>query len=145
MVVRFDARMRTGKRAVAVAASWNGAAMPRWAVRLRQHGRRNKDQTKNGRLFIVLTLFLALLAPASLVGGRAIIEPMLRAAAEAEHEANRVGDIVFAMPDGAFCRHLSFDNRTAELSGSAVSRCPQANPHVREWSRASPGFAWGAH
>ena len=114
-------------------------AAPRRTVR----GRRDEQRAKMGRLAVVLSLFLALLAAALLVGGRAIIDPLLRAAAEAR-EANRVGDIVFTTPDGAFCRHLSFDNKTAELTESAVARCPEAKPRGNEPARSANGFAWGA-
>jgi hypothetical protein len=91
---------------------------------------------------VVLSLFLVFLAATLLVGGRTVLDPMLHAAAEVR-EANRVSAIVFTMPDGAVCRHFSFDNKTAELTEGAVERC--ARTDLREPRRSSSGFAWGVH
>jgi hypothetical protein len=102
---------------------------------------RYEQQAKTARLVIVLSLFLVLLAAALMIGGRSFIDPLLHAAA-AKREANRVGDVVLTMPDGAFCRHLSFDNRTAEVAGNAVERCGQI--HGKGEKRATNGFSWGA-
>ncbi len=96
------------------------------------------------RLVIILSLFLAFLAAALLIGGRAFIEPMLRAAAEAR-QGNRIGAIVFTMPDGAFCRHLSFDNKTADITESTVDRCPEARPRLNGPVTFTKSFAWGAN
>ncbi len=114
------------------------APLPRAA-----RARRDERHAKTRRIVIVLLLFLGPLAAALLIGGHAIVDPVLRAAADAR-EANRVGDIVFTMPDGAFCRHLSFDNQTAELTESAAAECPEAKPRGRGPVRSSGGFAWGA-
>ena len=87
---------------------------------------------------------LAFLAAAVLIGGRTVIDPMLRAAAEAR-QSKRIGEVVFTMPDGAFCRHLSFDNSTAEISESTLDRCPEARPRssAKESTGVKKGFAWG--
>jgi hypothetical protein len=90
-----------------------------------------------------LSLFLVFLAAALFVGCRKVVGPMLRDAAAQTSEAHRKGDIVFTMPDGAFCRHLAFDNKTAELRESTVVQCQEARP--RESGRTPRGFAWGAH
>ena len=68
---------------------------------LEPRARGTSDKTR--RIAIVLLLFLGPLATALLIGGHAIVDPVLRAAADAR-EANRVGDIVFTMTDGAFKR-----------------------------------------
>jgi hypothetical protein len=103
--------------------------------------RRDEQHTKTLRVTVVFSLFLALLAAALLVGGRTVIDPLIRAAADGR-EAKRVGEIVYTMPDGTFCRHLSFDNATGELMESAIKQCE----HNIAKARASDamGFAWGA-
>jgi hypothetical protein len=141
----FYQEMRAGERASTTATSWSGTPdRGRVAVRRSTRVRRDEQHTKNTRVVIVLSSFLAFLAAALLIGGRAFIDPMLRAAAEAR-QTNRTGDIVFTMPDGAFCRHLSFDNKTAEITESAVDRCPEARPRFKEPVSSKKGFAWGAN
>ena len=100
-------------------------------------------RAKTTRVAVVLSLFLVLLIAALFIGGRSVIEPMLRKAMAQASETHRRGEIVFTMPDGAFCRHLAFDNKTAELSESTIRQCPEARP--REAVRAPSGFAWGTH
>jgi len=103
---------------------------------------RRDDGAKNKRLAVVLSLFLLLLAAAFLVGGHAAIDPLLQSAAT--REAKRIGDVVVSMPDGTFCRHLSFDNRTADLIEGAVEQCPGNLVKKRAHPAATSGFAWGA-
>jgi hypothetical protein len=104
--------------------------------------RRLEQQTKTTRVAVVLSLFLVLLAMALLIGGRAVIDPLLRTAAE-QRETHRIGDIIFTMRDGTLCRHLAFDNKTAELTEGAVAPCP---PEQQKENKAGiMGFAWGAH
>jgi len=91
----------------------------------------------------VLSLFLILLMAALVIGGRSVIEPMLRKAMAQASETHRQGEIVFTMPDGTFCRHLAFDNKTAELTESTVLQCPEARPHGA--AHPPSGFAWGKH
>jgi hypothetical protein len=105
--------------------------------------RRHERRAKTARLAVVLSLFLVLLVAALFIGGRTVIEPMLHKAIAQPSETHRRGEIVFTMPDGAFCRHLAFDNKTAELTESTVLQCPEARP--REAAHAPSGFAWGTH
>jgi hypothetical protein len=134
--------MRGVERANIKVASW-AQADRRLAVRRSARVRQDEHNAKKTRVAIILALFLAFLAAALLIGGRAFIGPMLRAAAH-QREANRVGEVVFTMPDGAFCRHLSFDNKTAEVNESTVDRCPEARPRGRDSANYKKGFAWGA-
>jgi hypothetical protein len=123
--------------------SW-APADRRIAVRRSARVRHDEQNAKKTRVAVIVALFLAFLAAALLIGGRAFVDPMLRAAAR-EREANRVGAVVFTMPDGAFCRHLSFDNNTAEVNESAIDRCPEARPRGgRESENDNKGFAWRA-
>jgi hypothetical protein len=99
-------------------------------------------RAKTARVALMLSLFLVVLAAALFIGGRKVIGPLLREAAAQTREAHRKGDIVFTMPDGTFCRHLAFDNKTAELRESTVLQCQEARP--RTSVDAPHGFAWGA-
>jgi hypothetical protein len=140
---RFYAGMRARERVGVTAPSWGaGTYRQRQRPSERRFGgvRRAEQRAKTTRLAIVVSLFLALLAAALLVSGPVTIDPMLRAAAEAD--ANRVGDIVFTLPDGLFCRHFSFDNKTAELTEGAVEPCEQ--PRSQGTARVPNGFVWGA-
>jgi hypothetical protein len=86
------------------------------------------DGTKSVRVAIVLTLFVALLAAALRVG-HAMTDPVLRTAFAAR-DSQRVGEVVYSLPDGSFCRRLSFDNETSALSEGAVEPCPANLPKV---------------
>jgi len=102
--------------------------------------RRSGDLTSL-RAAIVSSFFLVLLATSLLLGGHAAIDPLLRMAIDAR-DGRSVGKIVLAMPDGKFCRHMTFDNDTAEVLEGAIERCPDGiiNEHFR--SRAAGNFAW---
>lgn len=110
--------------------------------RLAVRARREERNAKISRLAVVLALFLVLLIGALLVTCRAVINSMLQAPPD-PRVANKVGDIVFTLPDGAFCRHLSFNNATAELMESSAAPCPEAKPRGGS-ERPSSHFAWGA-
>jgi hypothetical protein len=103
---------------------------------------RDARRTKFIHVGVILSSFSVLLAAALLVGGRAVMDPVLQAAAS-RGNGKRVADIVYALPDGEFCRHLSYDNATAELIESTVEKCAHDIAKVR--ARPAIGFAWGAH
>jgi len=133
--------MRAAQPAGTGAVAWVAAAdHARARARRAARAHRDDQRAKSTRLAVVLSLFLALLATALLVGGRVLIDPMLRSAADARG-TNRVGAIVYAMPDGIFCRHLAFDNVTAELSEGAVEKCNA--DLLFERARRGSNFAWG--
>jgi hypothetical protein len=94
-------------------------------------------------VIITSSLFLGIMGAALLVVGHAVIGPMLKAAM-ADREAKATGDVVYTMPDGVFCRHMSFDNATAEVIEGAIVRCPD-NAVRGGANRAAKNFAWGAH
>ena len=133
--------MRAGQQIGTDTVSWVAAA-DHASARARRAARAHREdlRAKSARLAVVLSLFLVLLAAALLIGGRVVIDPMLQAAAEARG-TNRVGAIVYAMPDGLYCRHLSFDNVTAELTEGAVEKC--ADELTRGRKSRAPNFAWG--
>jgi hypothetical protein len=126
-----------GSRAEWLAAAVNhvgGRKLERWSIR----ARRDEQHAKAVRTGIVLSLFLVLLMAALLVGGRALIDPLLQSAAD-DRDANRVGEIVYTMPDGAFCRHLAFDNVTGEVTERTVEQCDQ---DIGRRTHAKAGFSW---
>jgi hypothetical protein len=129
-----------GSRAEWLAAAVNHVGvskLDRWSMR----ARRDERHAKAVRTGIVFSLFLVLLTAALLVGGRALIDPLLEAAAD-NRESNRVGEIVYTMPDGAFCRHLAFDNVTGEVTERTIEQCDQNIG--RQHTRGRAGFAWRA-
>ena len=99
------------------------------------------DRARSSRIAIVSSLFLAFVAAALLVGGHAAIDPLLQTAVDVR-EANGTGDVVYTMPDGIFCRHMSVDNATGEVSGGGVERCTSniARERPRTMRR---NFDWG--
>jgi hypothetical protein len=101
---------------------------------------RDENGATSSRAVIVSSLFLVLLASALLIGGHAALDPLLQSAIEAR-AAKGIGAVVYPMPDGIYCRRVSFDNTTAEIAETAIERCP--DDIVGQRIRASQGFAWG--
>jgi hypothetical protein len=115
-------------------AAANRAAVPR-LLRRTAPARRGERRTKSVRVAIVLALFVALLAAA-------LRDPVLRTAFAAR-DGQPIGEVVYSLPDGSFCRRVSFDNETAALSEGAVEPCPANLPKVGE--RGDWNSAWRAH
>ena len=89
--------------------------------------RRRADERANSLALAVTTaLLFVLVAAAVMFGGRAALAPLLPRDAATMLKANRTGAIVYAMPDGVFCRRMAFDNTTAEVTSVAVERCAGA-------------------
>jgi len=110
-------------------------------ARRRSRARLEDARTRYGRVIIVASLFLVLLTTALLFGGQAAIEPLLRSAEHAR-ETMGTGEVVYTMPDGIFCRHVSFDNLTAEISEGGIARCTTDIAGKRPHNNR--GFAWHA-
>jgi hypothetical protein len=96
---------------------------------------------KSGRVFIVTSVFLLLLAVGLLLGGRAAIDPLLDSAM-AGRQANATGDLVYTMPDGVYCRRLSFDNVTAEVTEGGIERCSEEATRRPITNKAISAFRW---
>lgn len=111
-------------------------ARRRWRARLYD------ERVKSGRVIIVSALFLTVIAATLMIGGHAAIDPLLQSAM-AGRQPKDAGDIVMTMPDGMFCRHLSFDNVTAAIKEGAIERCPDDVVGNRPRG-SSRGFAWRA-
>jgi len=101
------------------------------------HGREHSLGT-----VIVSSLFAVLLAGAVLLGGHAAIGPLV-SSAMAARDARPVGAVVYTMPDGIFCRHMAFDNVTAEITESAIAPC--GVDLSRDRYRAQRSFGWAPH
>ncbi len=103
--------------------------------------RRGAGAETSLRAVIATALFLVLLASTMLIGGHAAIDPILRFAI-AHRDSSGRGDVLYSMPDGKYCRHMSFDNATDEMIEGDIERCP--NDIVSEHGHTTMGFAWGA-
>lgn len=88
---------------------------------------------------IAIALILVLIIEGLMVGGRQVIGPMLKAAAE-RREASGIGQVVYTMPDQVFCRRMVFDNATAELVEHGLESCKTDLRKDRPSSTG--GFAW---
>jgi hypothetical protein len=111
-------------------------------ARRRSRARMDEERAKSGRVVIVSSLFLVLFTAALLIGGHAAIDPLLQSAVDAR-EAKDTGEVVVTLPDGIFCRHMSFDNVTAEIAEGGIERC--RNDIAGNRPHTGRGFAWGPH
>jgi hypothetical protein len=82
----------------------------------------SNGQAASGRVAIVSSLFLVLFAATLLIGGHAAIDPLLQSAADSR-EASSAAAVVYTMPDGIYCRRVSFDNVTAQQTEGGIERC----------------------
>lgn len=125
---------------------------PAWFVETRHAGSRPPARQpsrlrsdgaveRSGRVVIVSSLFLLLIAAAVVTGGHNAVDPLVRSVIAAR-ESRSVGDIVLTMPDGIYCRHMSFDNATAELIAGSMKPC--GPDLVSGRSHAESKFSWGS-
>jgi hypothetical protein len=133
--VALYAGMRVHTGSAQKSSTWfiapNTAPLKRSRVRARFGGT---------HVVIVFSLFLVLFAATLLIGGHAAIDPLLQSAAEAR-DSRDAGDIVYTMPDGKFCRHMSYDNVTGEQTGGSIRPCDNdivARNHTRSYRH----FTW---
>lgn len=88
-------------------------------------------------LIITVSLLFVLLASALLVGGQVAIGPLSRRGDDARDSVRRA-DLVYPMPDGVFCRHMSFDNATGAISEGNLVPCGERSAGARDaWA-----FKW---
>jgi hypothetical protein len=123
---------------VAAAQRVGARGIRRWSAR----AQKDERHAKTIRTAVVLSLFAMLLGAALMVGGRAIIDPLLNGITDSP-EAKRIGEIVLTMRDGNYCRHLSFDNTTGQIAERTIEQC--TSDIGRKRTRESMGFAWGHH
>jgi len=97
------------------------------------------------RAAIASAVFIVLLGAGLLFGGHAAIDPLLHRSAEML-DARGVSDVVVTMPDGKFCRHMTFDNTTASMVEGAIEPCTVDITRDNRSAVSTPqGFAWGIH
>jgi len=143
-LLRFAAGMSAGNTEDGETMNWyvepDHFGARRTALSLSRR-RRHADECVNSLAFAVTAaLLFVLVAGAVMFGGRIAIAPLLpRNGADAD----RTGSIVYAMPDGVFCRRMAFDNSTAEVTSVAVERCPGAIGVAG--GPAGGRFDWGHH
>jgi hypothetical protein len=138
MVLLLHGIMRAGERGpIETDSPIARANRGRGPIRARREAR----QEKTAGAARILSLFLAVLAAALLVGGHLVIDPLLKAAADVR-EARRLGDITSAVPDGAICRQRSLDNATGGPTEGVIEKC--AGAPSKEGRHIAPGFSSGA-
>jgi hypothetical protein len=112
-------------------------------ARRRSRARMDEERAKSGRVVVVSSLFLVLFTGVLLIGGHAAIDPILQSAVDARETKDSTGDVVVTMPDGIFCRRMSFDNVTAEIVEGGIERCTKDIAGNRP--RTGRGFSWAVH
>jgi hypothetical protein len=149
MIPLFSRDMRMVKRTSSQAATWfadmgrSDRAPAKSPANKAPQARLSDDGATSTRAVIASTVFIVLLAATLLVGGGAAIDPFLRSAM-ADRDARANGDIVVTMPDGKFCRHMSFDNATASMVEGIIEPCKSDITRDNSGPRVPPGgFAWG--
>src|SRR5215469_3755526 len=94
------------------------------------------------RAVIATSVFILLLSAAILVGGHAAIDPLLHPSLDTA-DARGASDVVVTMPDGKFCRHMSFDNTTGSMVEGTISACTvDITRDKRPAVTQERGFAW---
>jgi hypothetical protein len=91
--------------------------------------RHDDERAQSLALAITTALLFVLIAGAVMFGGRAAIAPLLHhntARALDGSSEDSTGEVVYAMPDRVFCRHMAFDNVTGEITRAAVEPCPDS-------------------
>jgi hypothetical protein len=132
-----DAAMESSEGSVEPANA-GAEARARGAAR----ARRQEEREHSLGLIITISLSFILFAAAILLGGHAFIAPLLQRAAT-ERDTNGTGEVVYTMPDGVFCRHVSINNGTGDITEDAIVECPGSTVNREETE--PPQFRWGAH
>jgi hypothetical protein len=154
MILLFSGEMRVVKRTSAEAATWFAdidradrlvRAPAKSPANKAPQVRLSGDGATSTRAVVASSVFIVLLAAALLAGGWAAIDPFLRSAMT-ESDARANGDVVVTMPDGKFCRHMSFDNATSTMVEGTVEPCKTDITRESHGPPTPPGgFAWGVH
>lgn len=91
--------------------------------------------SKVTRVVIICGFFAALMGIASLVGVQKMIDTSRREA-EALSDSHRVSRVVYTLRDKTFCRHVSFDNVSGQISEEGTRLCDPNAASQRD-------FVWG--
>ena len=107
--------------------------------------RRGEAKIGSAHVVIVFTLFLVLFAATLLVGGHAAVDSLVQAATAPQQDPRSAGAVVYTMPDGVFCRHVSFDNVTAQVREGSIERCVDDHDISKARARPSGSVTWGSN
>jgi hypothetical protein len=107
---------------------------------IRHRGTRADARVASARVVVTYALALLLVTATLLVSARTAIGPLLQSAAD-ERAIRDTGAVVYTLPDGIYCRHLTFDNVTAEIKEGEMQLCGEGFSRARFRPRRS--FAWG--
>jgi len=140
----FDAAMSPGEPSGADTIDWyvepdrfDAPLPPALALPRR---RPDDERAQSLALAITTALLFVLIAGAVMFGGHAAIQPLFRH--DAARGLERSADVVYAMPDGAFCRRMAFDNATGDMTRAVVEPCPA---NIAGADAPSAGeFKWGS-
>ena len=110
------------------------------AAHARRELRRSREaRTRFWRASIVSTFFIAVLIANLFVGAVVVVGAFRK---EPDTASIAIGRATIPTLDGVFCRHVLFDNRTAETKEDKISRCDDRDD-VRSRRRAGSIFSWG--
>lgn len=136
--------MSAGKHTAAESAHWYVHADRAGHYGHGLHSGLRDTRANSLALIITTSLLFVLFASALMVGGHAIITPLLREPAVAG-DTNDRGDIVYTMPDGTFCQHMTFDNTTGRITSGGIDRCNSGLDGGGGGTGGfSTGFKWGS-
>jgi hypothetical protein len=140
MPLPFYAGMRAGEGSSTDTGGWFADRVSVASLTRRpSYAQFSEGQAASGRAVIASSLFLVLFAATLLIGGHAAIDPLLQSAADSR-EASSAGAVVYTMPDGVYCRHVSFDNVTAQVTEGGIERCTSDVSGSR--SRSNRAVSW---
>jgi hypothetical protein len=77
----------------------------------------------SAHVIIVSLLFSGVCLAALLVGRNAVNGFLVRVGASSWNSAE-MGEVLFVMRDGLFCRHMTLDNESGDLTEHTIERCP---------------------
>jgi hypothetical protein len=109
---------------------------------LKRPKRPTEGKAGSARVAIVSALFLVLFIATLVVGGHAAIDPLLKAATQPQDDPRGASAVVYTMPDGIFCRHVSFDNVTARVKEGPIERCSDDAAVSGTPGQSRSGFTW---
>jgi hypothetical protein len=148
MIPLLSGEMAVVKRAGSGATTWSAdvdraAAKP--PAKKGPQVRLGNVGATSTRAVIISSAFIVFIAIALLIGGHAAIDPFLHS--DGARDPRAASDIVVTMPDGKFCRHMTFDNATASMVEGTIAPCKV--DITRDSGSAAPtpprGFMWGVH
>ena len=149
MVPLFIRKMRVVRQTHTQAADWLADAVSTYTrppeKRKLMPTRPSTDTAGSSiRAVIASSVFIILLSAALLAGGHAAIDPFLHSSDTAD--VRGASDVVVTMPDGKFCRHMSFDNTTGSMVEGTISPCTvDITRDKRPAVTTQKGFAWSMH